>query len=825
MSLPVDAIFTTLAERLAANNRVILQAPPGAGKSTRLPLLLLESGLYSAEHQIVILEPRRVAARQIAHYLAKTIGQKVGQKIGLSMRGEHKTSDETVIRIVTDGVMVRQLQSNPELNNIGLIIFDEFHERALQTDLALALTLDAQELNEQVGILIMSATLDLHALSNQLDAPIVESTGRQYPVEVSYCKSSLVPSIDEIAAAVMLAVKEQSSSILVFLSGVSEIKRLETLLTERLNDGIHLYPLFGGLSIEQQVRAIQPVTGNERKIVLATNIAQTSLTIDGIDVVVDAGTEKIMVYQSKTMSEQLQTQPISISSATQRAGRAGRLRPGHCYRLGNKESFERRKQHDIAEIERVDLSQLLLEVNLWGAKFDDLFWLTSPEASLLNAAENKLVQLGYWQQSTAGYKNTELVGEFQRSGLSLRFTKMLSFAIKYGTKTSELLSTAIVLACYLEQQKNSSNIDLISVIERLSSNDWFQLSDPIKRLANKYRLSGIKRTDIDLDIIPVLLASAYPDKIGKKQGRRWKLSNGSAVEFHSSSTEPNAEFIVVGGVNASEYGQFINLFVAIDNDQLKQALGELVVEEEVTVWSQQKQAPQKLKQQRIGQLSLSQTPMPLNLSEQDWQQVWLDAVNKQGWGALAVNDEFETLLSKLKLIQSTHPELLSLNVDKGDLLKQLQKDENWLVDYLSSVRSLAQLKKLNLSKILLAQFDWNLQQEINRLCPERYQTPAGNYHKINYLNDQPKLSIKLQEMFGEPSSPAICNGRVKLTIELLSPGKKTLQVTQDLQHFWQNAYIEVKKEMKGRYPKHPWPDDPVGFEATHKTKRQLNNKK
>lgn len=823
MSLPVDDIFPALTAELEHNPRVILQAPPGAGKSTRLPLLLLQTGSYHSSNQIIILEPRRVAARQIAHFLASSIGQSIGQQIGLSMRGQHLVSSETVIKVVTDGVMVRQLQQNPELDKVGLIIFDEFHERGLQTDLALALSLDAQELNEQVKLLIMSATLDLAHLSEQLQAPIVESSGRQYPVTIKYCNSALIPSSDEIIKAIQLALAEQTSSILVFLSGVGEINRIQAQLQQQSLDGIQIYPLYGGLSIEQQVQAIEPVAPGLRKVVLATNIAQTSLTIEGIDVVVDSGTERSMNYHVKTGSEQLLTQPISIAAATQRAGRAGRLRPGVCYRLGSKEVFERRRQHDIAEIQRANLAPLLLELSLWGAKFADMFWLTKPDAANLLRAEQELVQLGYWQASATGMKNTDLVQHFERYNAGLRFSKMLALAAELDDQ--DILQTAVVLSTLLEQTKQYSSANLVAVLEYLSAQDWHRIVTESRAMSQRLGLGKLTRTALDVDALAQLLLWAYPDRVAKKQGKSWKMANGARAQFHSSEAEPKAELIVVAGLNNSEYGSYIQAYAEVELDFIRREFSSLISTESEIQWSQQKQAPQRLQQVKVGHLILAQTPLPLDLNEQDWQQVWCSAVVQQGLSVFGQEQVITEFINKLTLarqfaIQGEYPEL-----SEELLLQQLQQPltqgDNWLSPYLSQVRKLADLTKLNMAQILSAQLNWQSQQELALLCPDVYQTPAGNKRKISYLTSAPKLAVKLQEMFGEPTSPTVCNGKQALTLELLSPAQRPLQITQDLANFWQNAYVEVKKEMKGRYPKHPWPDDPVNFVATTKTKRHL----
>ena len=807
MTLPVEEIFPALCEQLELKQRVILQAPPGAGKSTCLPLLLLRTGAYSSSKQIVILEPRRVAARQIAHFLATSLGEKIGQQVGLSMRGQNLVSADTVIKVVTDGVMVRLLQQNPELENIGLVVFDEFHERALQTDLALALTLDAQELNDEVKILVMSATLDLELLSSSLDAPIVESQGRQFPVEVNYYNASLIPSIDEIVKVINLAVADQTSSILVFLSGVGEIKRVQAQLEASLSDDILLYPLYGGLSIEEQIQAIKPVAEDKRKVVLATNIAQTSLTIEGVDVVVDSGTERTNIYHVKTGSEQLVTQPISIASAIQRAGRAGRLRPGVCYRLGSKEVFERRRKHDVAEIERVNLSQLLLELSLWGAKFDDMFWLTKPEQVNLSIAEQGLLQLGYWQKAANGYKNTELVTYFEEYGTSLRFSKMLALARQADSRST--LATGLLLSALLEQRSPTKNANLVETIEHLSARDWGLLTNDVKRLIQRVGLNKLERVDINVVEISKLLLWAYPDRVAKKLGKTWKMANGARVEFHSSQVEPKSELIVVASLNTSDYGSYVQGYAEIGFSLIEIESPSLIEMVDVTEWSEQKQGPQCLQQVKIGRLVVSEKPLPLSMSEQDWQDVWCSAVTQKGLSLFGQDEAITVFINKLSLAKAhaIKSEFPLITVDS--LLEQLTHEENWLAPFVGAIRKLPELQKLNVTNMLLAQLDWEAQQELAALCPEHYQTPAGNNRKISYHLELPKLSVKLQEMFGEPSSPAICNGKVAMTIELLSPAQRPLQVTQDLANFWQNAYVEVKKEMKGRYPKHRWPDDPL----------------
>jgi ATP-dependent helicase HrpB len=651
--------------------------------------------------------------------------------------------------------------------------------------------------------------------------------------------------------AINSSFNNQQSSVLVFLSGIGEINKVQQRLNQPLHAHINCYPLFGGLTIEQQANAIKPAEKGMRKIVLATNIAQTSLTIDGVDIVVDAGIEKVMVYQPKLKSEQLVTQQISQASSIQRMGRAGRLGAGLCYRLGSQENFDRRKKHDTAEIERVDLAQLLLEVNLWGAQFNDLFWLTKPEPFLLNVAQQKLQGLGYLEQGVlkqgiSRLQVSNLASQYQNIGAGLRLSKMLLKAAALQnspSKQSGLLPTACVLAALIEHGRASNNEpDLTAQIEKMDHYTWSQLSEFINRYAKRFSLAKIQKSQIGSEHIGLLLALAYPDRIAKKIGKQWKLSNGVGVQFHPNQTEPNAELIVIAQFNAGQYGQYVQSYAVVSLTEIQQVLPELITIEDKTGWSNTLQKPYQAQQVTIGELVLSEKAKPLTLTPEGWQQIWLDYIKQKGLSCLNINESTNILIKKIQLVSEHLPQALSQKSSSQDSSSQkpwpdfsydslfeslfigIDNSKNWLVSYLADVKSVAQLKKLNITEILLNTMDWSLQQELQKACPDTYKTPAGTSRKIDYLADTPKLSAKLQEMFGEPVSPTICHGKQPLLIELLSPAQRPLQVTQDLANFWNNAYQDVKKEMKGRYPKHPWPDDPINFVATSKTKFQLNRK-
>ncbi|NVK24547.1 MAG: hypothetical protein HWE10_06445, partial [Gammaproteobacteria bacterium] len=389
---------------------------------------------------------------------------------------------------------------------------------------------------------------------------------------------------------------------------------------------------------------------------------------------------------------------------------------------------------------------------------------------------------------------------------------------KHNLNRVELLTTAIILVAYLQQSRAEPQANLALVLNHLSHAQWSLIAAQVKSLAARLRITPPNKSQIDTDHLPLLLLLAFPDRIGKQLGKQWKLSNGAGVVFHSSQVASKAELIVVTDFNASEYGQFISQYVELELDMVQRYAPELIEQKEVVLWSEQKQKPEKVSQAVIGELVLSEKVLPLELTSQNWQQLWLDRIEQLGWQALTYDDSLVVLLQKLNLVRQFEPNHDWPIWDKQQLLTSVV---DWLPPYLSDIRNLKQLKAINIAKILFDSLDWNLQQTLVALCPETYQTPAGSQRKINYLSNEPKLSVKLQEMFGEPTTPTICNGKVLLTLELLSPAQRPLQLTKDLANFWQNAYQEVKKEMKGRYPKHPWPDDPTTFVATNKTKSQL----
>ena len=860
--LPVDDIFVQLNEALKSSPNIVLQAPPGAGKSTRLPILLLEQGAnqggrFSSTNQIIILEPRRVAARQIASYLAQQLGESVGQTIGLAMRGEQLRSSQTILMVVTDGVLVRMLQQDPELSGRGMLIFDECHGRALQADLALALSIDAQQLNEQLSILIMSATLDANELSEQLDAEVVVSAGRQFPVTINHVPSELKPSIADIVRAIKIALVEHDSSVLVFLSGIAEINKVHDALQQTLKDlrdhNTDLFLLYGGLTIENQMKAIRPSVAGRRKVVLSTNIAQTSLTIDGVDVVVDPGYEKSIQYMPRLNTEVLLTQPISKASAEQRAGRAGRLRPGFCYRLGAPEKLERRRQFDQPEIARSDLAELLLEVQAWGANIDQLFWATTPPTALVSAATTKLQTLGFWHaQST---EPTELAAKVKDIGADLRIVRLLHFAKLKLSDDSEKSAVALLAACLSEsslrlpthfldllahqhqypqlrssgiQQRQRRYLKLLDVSSQ-------SISSPSKLISNNIHLSHQQSINL-----AVVVALAFPDRIAKQQKKRWKMSN--AVEFHSSTSTTRSELIAVVDFNASEFGHYIQSYVEFDIADVKQIAPELITQQTRVRWSDSKQAPAGEAQSCIGDLVLTRQPQSIKLNAEEWQKVWLDYISKHGLKAFAQYEnkildwiarvelvdsfglfnspdgqEAKTFLAKVSYFTGATEADNSANEVRLEsaLVKNVGQ---WLAPYFSEIKSIKALKALNVVQVLNDELGWSASQRLKQWCPPKFTTPAGTSVNIDYLGAAPKISVRLQEMFGEPASPTICEGRQALQIELLSPALRPLQVTQDLANFWQNAYQEVKKEMRGRYPKHAWPDHPESEKAGHSLK-------
>ncbi|MFJ2976824.1 ATP-dependent helicase HrpB [Kluyvera sp. NPDC087067] len=804
--LPVANILPELLIALRQSPQVLLNAPTGAGKSTWLPLQILRDG--GIEGRILLLEPRRLAARNVAQRLAELLGEKPGETVGYRMRAETCVSAKTRLEVVTEGIMTRMIQQDPELSGVGLVILDEFHERSLQADLALALLLDVQQgLRDDLKLLIMSATLDNDKLQQLLpEAPTVISEGRAFPVERRYLSLPSHQRFDEaVAIATAELLRNESGSLLLFLPGVGEIQRVQNQLAERVANDVLLCPLYGALSLAEQRQAILPAPAGKRKVVLATNIAETSLTIEGIRLVVDSAQERVARFDVRSGLTRLLTQRISQASMTQRAGRAGRLEPGVCVHLLAKEQAERAAAQSDAEILQSDLSSLLLELLQWGCTDPaQLSWLDQPPATNLAAARRLLTQLGALSEGRLTAKGQKMAA----LGNDPRLAAMLVAA-----KNDDEVATAARLAAILEEPPRGSNHDLLQAFSR-PQGQWQQRSQQLCKRLN------CRAGQVDSDAIPALLAQGFPDRIARRRGQegRYQLANGMGAMLDADDALNRHEWLIAPLLlqgSASPDARILQA-CALDIDALIARCPELLQQSDTVEWDDTQGTLKALRRSQIGQLTLSVRPLA-KPSENELHQAMLTGIREKGLSVLNWTSEAEQLRLRLQCAARWLPEEAWPAVDDEALLESL---EDWLLPHMTGVHSLHGLNSVDISQALYAWLPWSLRQRLVSSLPTHYTVPTGSRIAIRYDADNPPaLAVRMQEMFGEASTPTIAEGRVALVLELLSPAQRPLQITRDLSAFWQGSYREVQKEMKGRYPKHVWPDDPANTAPTRRTKK------
>ena len=805
-SLPVAAVLPELLAALDCAPQVLLSAPTGAGKSTWLPLQLLAySGI---DGKIILLEPRRLAARNVAQRLAELLNEKPGDTVGYRMRAQNCVGPNTRLEVVTEGVLTRMIQRDPELNGVGLVILDEFHERSLQADLALALLLDVQQgLRDDLKLLIMSATLDNDRLQQMLpEAPVVVSEGRSYPVERRYLSLPAHQRFDEaVAVATAELLRQEEGSLLLFLPGVGEIQRVQEQLASRIGSDVLLCPLYGALSLNDQRKAILPAPQGMRKVVLATNIAETSLTIEGIRLVVDCALERVARFDSRTGLTRLITQRVSQASMTQRAGRAGRLEPGICLHLIAKEQAERAAAQSEPEILQSDLSGLLLELLQWGCHDPtQMNWLDQPPAVNLQAAKRLLRMLGALdgeRLSVRGQKMATL-------GNDPRLATMLVSA-----KSDDEAATAAKIAAILEEPPRMGSCDLGALFSR-NQPSWQQRSQQLLKRLN------VRDGEADSSLIAPLLAQAFADRIARRRGQdgRYQLANGMGAMLDADDALNRYEWLIAPLLlqgSASPDARIL-LALPVDIDELVQRCPQLIQQSDTVEWDDVQGTLKAWRRQQIGQLTVKVQPLA-KPSEDELHQAILNCIRDKGLSVLNWTPEAEQLRLRLMCAAKWLPEYNWPMVDDASLLALL---ETWLLPHMSGVHSLRGLKSLDVYQALRGLLDWGMQQRLDSELPAHYTVPTGSRIAIRYHEDNPPvLAVRMQEMFGEATNPTIAQGRVPLVLELLSPAQRPLQITRDLSAFWQGAYREVQKEMKGRYPKHVWPDDPANTAPTRRTKK------
>ncbi|WP_165500026.1 ATP-dependent helicase HrpB [Citrobacter braakii] len=805
-SLPVAAVVPELLTALDASSQVLLTAPTGAGKSTWLPLRLLEH--RGIKGRIILLEPRRLAARNVAQRLAELLNEKPGETVGYRMRAQSCVGPLTRLEVVTEGVLTRMIQRDPELTGVGLVILDEFHERSLQADLALALLLDVQQgLRDDLKLLIMSATLDNGRLQQMLpDAPTIVSEGRAFPVDRRYQPlAAHLRFAEAVAIATAELLRHESGSLLLFLPGVGEIQRVQEQLATRVGSDVLLCPLYGALTLAEQRQAILPAPQGKRKVVLATNIAETSLTIEGIRLVVDCAQERVARYDARTGLTRLITQRISQASMTQRAGRAGRLEPGICLHLLAKEQAERAAAQGEPEILQSDLSGLLMELLQWGCTDpEQLNWLDTPPAINLQAAKRLL----------------QMLGALEGDRLSARGQKMATLgndprlaAMLVSANNDNEAATAAKLAAILEEPPRGSSTDLAVAFSR-NQPAWQQRSQQLLKRLN------VRSGQPDSALLPSLLAQAFADRIARRRGQegRYQLANGMGAMLDADDASGRHEWLIAPLLlqgSASPDARIL-LALPLDIEALIQACPELLQQSDTIEWDETQGTLKALRRSRIGQLTVKVQALA-KPSEEELHLAMLNGIRDKGLSVLNWTPEAEQFRLRLQCAANWLPEYNWPAVDEDSLLATL---ESWLLPHMSGVHSLRALKALNVGQALRGLLDWSMLQRLDSELPAHYTVPTGSRIAIRYHEDNPPvLAVRMQEMFGEAKTPTIAEGRVPLVLELLSPAQRPLQVTSDLSAFWQGSYREVQKEMKGRYPKHVWPDDPANTAPTRRTKK------
>ncbi|HCE2182733.1 TPA: ATP-dependent helicase HrpB [Vibrio parahaemolyticus] len=818
--LPIEAVMPQLLTAVKHQHQVILKAAPGAGKSTYFPLQLIQNQVVTGK--VIMLEPRRLAARNIARYLAEQLGEQVGQRVGYRVRGETKVSASTQLEIVTEGVMTRMIQNDPELDGVDLLIFDEFHERSIHADTALALSLEVQEaLRDDLKLVVMSATLDQEALQSLLpEACYIESEGRSFAVETRYAPLTAndhLPTV--IAKNIESLMNKESGSLLAFLPGMAAIKQVQERLSH-LPDDVEVCPLYGQLSFTEQQKAISPAKKGKRKVVLATNIAETSLTIEGIRLVVDSGLERVARFDLKNGLTRLEQTRIAQSSAIQRAGRAGRIEEGICVRLYSESQLKQQPQVPQPEILHSDLASLVMELAFWGTTdIHELKWLDIPSAAALQQAKQLLFSLGLITeqgQLTAEGKQAHDLGVEPRAAAML---------IKSQSHSDKMVNVALVAVALIEEpERNVTNI-------AHSLHRWLSGSHPKKSLLLKRAQSLAHKLDttfslreVDEDALPLVLSLAFPDRIAQQRANqfgRFALANGHGAECRPDDMLGGCEYLVaIDLMRSHSNSSQIHLACELDVNILQTTFDSLFSTKEVVDWDEKKGRLVAEKQRKLGQLVIERASLP-NPGKEKMTQALLTYVRRQGLSSLNWTPAAESLLERIRCAVDWLPEQAWPMFDEASLLDSL---DEWLEPYMTSVASVKDLSKINLVEALNARLGWPLNQHLDEWLPEHYQLSTGTKKRIRYQHGhEPVLSVRMQEVFGESTSPTVALGRKRLVLELLSPAQRPLQVTSDLAAFWNGSYKDVQKEMKGRYPKHVWPDDPANHVATTKTKRQLNN--
>jgi ATP-dependent helicase HrpB len=855
IALPITEQLSAICSLLKSQPNLVLQAEPGAGKTTLVPLALLDT--IAVKKKIIVLEPRRLAARNAAVRMAKLLDEPIGKTVGYRIRNESRTSKTTRIEVVTEGILTRMIQSDPELSGIGLIVFDEFHERSLDAELGLAFALEVQQsIREDLKLLVMSATLNSEAISKLLgNAPIVKSEGRSFPVSVEYSPAKKTMDwsthlVNTVVTAIRTVESNQDPSkfpkeepqeaiitpsnaedILVFLPGVAEIKRAESSLTDLvLTPGkFHLnwtvMTLYGDLPFDRQRQVLRPIKETQR-IILSTNIAETSVTIDGVGTVIDSGLMRQSSFDANVGFNRLFTKKISAASATQRTGRAGRLAEGYCYRLWSQSDALR--EDTLADIHREDLARFCLEIANWGINDpSELSLLEPPNPGNLCQAKTLLNSI---QALEKNGKITQHGKKLISLGVHPRIGHMLLEAKELG-----LASIACLIAAMLEEKDVFSgqaryNPDFLSRIEfvidrknntRQIKQIWQQTERLYQQLNGKAfttnKILGRSELQQELESSGKLLAIAFPDRIAQRRGMGFRLSNGVGA-LANQELDVREDYQVVVGLGGQGKTPKIFQAIGLSKIELDEIYADQFIDRDEVAWDSKTQKVEAHQIVRFGELEISKK-LIRNPDKKLIVDGLICGIKALGIDCLPWTKElrqWQQRLLKLRDIDAFSE--LYPNISDDKLQESLS---DWLAPFIQSCNRLSQVTSDILRQALHAKLDWSQHQELDRLMPTRIKVASGSMIAIDYLSgDKPVLAVKLQEMFGVAQTPQLAEGRIPILIHLLSPARRPLQITEDLNSFWSNSYEEVKKQMRGRYPKHPWPDDPLEAQATRYTKRK-----
>ena len=835
---PIDEILPELKAALRLHPAVILQAPPGSGKTTRVPLALLDV-IEPQQGRILMLEPRRIAAVSAARWMAKTIGEEIGQTLGYSIRFDSRISKQTRIEVMTEGILTRRILANPDLAGVAMVIFDEFHERSLQADLALALCLDIRRaLREDLKILVMSATLDSGPVAALLDgAPVISAKGITYPVEERYCGDNPDQSMTKRTTDVVRrALIETSGDILAFLPGAGEIRSVSHALEETLKESamgdLSLHPLYGDLPFDRQEQAILPAP--ERKIVLATNIAETSLTIEGVRVVIDSGLTRRLQYDPGSGMNRLVTVTVSQASARQRAGRAGRQSPGVCYRLYSHHTFQTLIPFAPPEITISDLSQLVLDLAAWGVKDPGaLSWLDPPPPASFRAARDLLSALGALDATGS---MTQVGEALARLPLHPRLGRLLLKATELGCPSpgadlAALLSERDIIRLsgspfnhptggvdlsdrlgLLRQWRQNKNLTGGADVSALRAVD--KTSQQLRGLSGK---SGDAKGTATGPMISRLLLCAFPDRIAKRReddNSRYVLRQGRGVRLSAKMHQSGSPYLIAVVVDKGEKAEgTVHLAEPLTEELIRNELAGEIESLRQVVWDKLEGRIIATLEERVGTLTLS--VKPVNPPREEVASVLCEAIRSR---TLKITFSREALQfqARVRLMREVYPEENWPDLSDDALLSAPQ---DWLLRWLSGIRNASQLAALNIVPALTERLTRDQRRLLHDRAPVTINVPSGSHIPIDFVaGGIPVLAVKLQEMFGLTDTPAIAGGRIKLLLHLLSPARRPVSITRDLKQFWNTGYPQVKKELKGRYPKHPWPDDPWNAAPTKKTK-------